>query len=256
MSLRRHAVVLLLALPLLGGCGRGDAPPPLRVAVAANFAEAFAAIAADWRDQGGPPVDVISGSTGALAAQVLQGAPYDLLLAADADRPARLAEAGVVLAPPRDYALGVLVLWRPRPEPDAVAGPSLLDGVERLAVANPDLAPYGRAAMAVLDSLGRRGPAGPRLLRGNSVAQAWEFAATGNADAAFVAASQVRSAAPQGLIWRVPPGLHPPIRQQAVLLSDDPRARALLDRLCGPRGRELTAAAGYALPTNATEPSP
>lgn len=246
----RRPMALLIVLAALAGCGREEAADrPLRVAVAANFAETFAAVAADWRADGGCAVETVSGATGVLAAQILQGAPYDLFLAADAARPAQLAaRPGTTVGPPRDYALGVLVLWLPQAPPGAAGGPELLDGVTRLAVANPDLAPYGRAALETLERTGRAAALTPRLVRGNNVAQAWQFAASGNADAAFVAAAQVRAAGAVGAVWSVPAALHAPIRQQAVLLRDDPRARALLAYLCGPAGRARIAAAGYRLP--------
>lgn len=223
------------------------------VAVAANFARPMAQIAERFRQATGHTVRVSVGSTGRLYSQIVAGAPFDLLLAADAATPARLVAEGH--ARPEDritYAVGQLVLWSPQPGLVDAEG-AVLAGArfERLAIANPRLAPYGTAAMEVLHARGLAERLAPKLVTGDSIAQAYQFVATGNAALGFVAASQLGAPGerPAGSWWRVPQALYTPIRQDAVLLrrgADNAAARALLAHLRSPDARAQIEAWGYA----------
>lgn len=223
---------------------------PPTVAVASNFAVPLREIAERYASATGNDVRIVSGATGALYAQVLNGAPFDLLLAADAERPARLIEAGI--APPearRTYAVGRLVLWNrdARGPFDGAAALRRLEPGDRVAIANPRTAPYGAAAVSVLRHLGLESDLAPRLATAQNVAQAYQYAATGNVRYALVASALVMRDGEftRGGGWLVPESMHAPIRQDAVLLSGAPRARAFFDFLTGPEAATIIARYGY-----------
>lgn len=222
------------------------------VAVAANFLEPMQALAARFESETGHSLKLSAGSTGRFYAQIREGAPFDLFLAADQEHPRRLQQEGLAAEPPLTYAIGRLALWS--------ADPALLQGdarevlrrgaFRRLAIAKPALAPYGRAAQETLQALGLWEALRPKLVQGDSVAQAFQFVATGNAELGFVALAQVMS--PErpaaGGRWLVPAELHQPIRQDALLLrrgADNPAARAAFAFLRGAEARRRIAAFGY-----------
>ena len=218
--------------------------------MAANFAGCLAGIASAFEDSTGHTVVISSGSTGAHYAQIRQGAPFDIFFAADAERPERLEAEGFTVPGSRaTYALGRLVLWarflQPGGEPDLATALEHPD-LKHLAIADPDLAPYGRAARQVLDALDYENE---RLVFGRNVAQTWQFVASGNAQAGFVARSQVPPGGPPvGAVIPVPADLYDPIRQQVVILKGAPDAAAELREfvLTGP-GRDFILAGGYAV---------
>lgn len=232
-------------------CGAAQAAE-LQLAVAANFAAPMARIAEAFAAATGHTLRLSSGATGKFYAQIVAGAPFDLLLAADDETPRRLvAEGHAVAGTQFTYAVGRLVLWSARPgfvdEQGAVLGSGRF---AHLAIANPKTAPYGAAALQVLRSRGLAEALAPKLVTGESIAQAYQFVFTGNAELGFVALSQVmlpgRPAG--GSHWLVPAALHDPIRQDAVLLErgeHKPAARALLDYLKSAPARELMRAHGY-----------
>ncbi len=229
------AALLLLAPP------SGEA----RVAVAANFTAVARELAARFEADTGFRVRPSFGSTGQLYAQIVQGAPFDVFLAADAERPARLAAEGRG-DPPIPYAHGRLVLWSP--DPERIRGPEALHapGLARIALANPETAPYGAAALRVLERLGVSDP--PRRILGNNVAQAFQFVRTGNAGAGLLALSQVPAT---GSRWEIPESLHPPLRQDALLLRrgrGNPAAEAFLRFLGSGAARAIIERAGYRTP--------
>lgn len=163
-------------------------------------------------------MEIVAGSTGALFAQIKNRAPYDVFLAADAARPQRLEAEGLVAGGSRfTYALGRLVLWLPR-EPEGCDAPGLLRSARRVAVANPDTAPYGRAAFEAIESLGFSAALADRFAFGENVLQAYQFAASGNVDAAFIALAQSRRDDTPGCTWPVPDEHYGRIEQQAVVL--------------------------------------
>ncbi len=223
------------------------------VAVAANFLPVLRDLARDFTREQGHRLRLSAGSTGKLYAQIRHGAPFDLFLAADAARPRRLEREGQAVAGSRfTYAIGRLVLWSPRADrfDDGLAW--LREGrFRRLALANPKTAPYGRAARQFLARRGLWSRLSGRLIRGESVAQAYQFVASGNAEAGLVALALVQARDGGGSVWPVPAGEHEPIVQQAVLLlrgADNPAARAFHAWLQGEGARRRIAAAGYALP--------
>jgi molybdate transport system substrate-binding protein len=223
-----------------------------RVAVATNFAAPAQVIATRFTAISGDRVVPVFGSTGKHYAQIKNGAPFAAFLAADAQRPARLEEAGLAVAGSRlTYAVGRIVLWSPREGYVDPQGQVLAEGDYRhLAIANPLLAPYGRAAEEVLRARGLWESLGGRLVRGEDIGQTFQFVHSGNAELGFVAYSQVKrpGGTPQGSWWEVPQALYRPIEQQAVLLQESPVARAFLSFLQGSEARAIIADFGYGLP--------
>lgn len=222
------------------------------VAVAANFAEPLRALAAVLEKTTGHRLEIVVGATGRLYAQIANGAPFDLFLAADQATAAKAESEGLTVPGSRFlYATGQLVLWSARPDLVDKHGQVLLqDGWRRLAVANPRTAPYGAAAMQTLAQLGLTQALAPRLVQGESIAQTYNFAHTGNAELAFVALSQVLEGGrlKGGSMWVVPAQYHEPIRQDAVLLKRGARneaARALVKLMQSPAGQDLIRSFGY-----------
>ncbi len=223
-----------------------------QVAVASNFAGTLAALAPGFEAATGHQLRVSAGPTSRLGTQIAAGAPFQVLLAADQATPARLVAAGLAVPGTRfTYAVGQLVLWSRQaglvdPQGAVLAG----NGFRHLAIANPKLAPYGAAAMAVLQARGLADRLAPRLVTAESIAQAHAFVRSGNAELGFVALSQlvVPGQAVPGSHWQVPPALHPPILQDAVLLTPgqgQAAAQALLAYLKTPAARALLRAHGY-----------
>jgi molybdate transport system substrate-binding protein len=256
---RAAAVLLLLAGAWMSawaaGCGSRPAEGGVTVAVAANFLRTAEELAARSRAGGGPAPAIVSGSTGGLYAQIRNGAPFDVLLAADQLRPRLLEEQGLAVAGTRfTYALGRLVLCGRALREGADGGALLASGdYGTIAVASPDTAPYGAAALEVLGRLGVD-PDG-RMVTAGDVGQALHHALSGASDLAFVALAQWNAleAADKARLpcWPVPETLHAPIRQDAVLLEHGARnaaARRFLDLLRGPEGAALVRAAGYDRP--------
>ncbi len=243
----RFLAILLLFL-LVPAAGAREA----RIAVASNFQLPARALARAFDAPGGAGVLFVFGATGRHYAQILHGAPFDAFLAADAARPERLEKAGrAVLGSRFTYALGRLVLWSPRPGLVDENGAVLRGKAFRhLAIANPRLAPYGLAARETLRRLGLWRRLRPRLVRGENIGQTFQFVKSGAAELGFVAASQIArpGTRPGGSLWRVPPELYPPVRQQAVLIRENAVARAFLRFLRSARGRAIIASYGYALP--------
>ena len=224
----------------------------IQVAVASNFVTALEVLAGEYTEASGHEVVLASGSTGKQYAQIIHGAPFDLFFAADAERPRLLDEAGATVAGTRfTYALGRLVLWSPLADYVDARGEVLAKGDYRhLALANPDLAPYGAAARQVLRRLGLWEGQAERRVLGENIAQTFQFVTSGNAELGFVALSQLTGPDGDraGSRWEVPVALYPPIEQQAVLLRDSPAARGFIEFIKSERGRELIRVHGYATP--------
>ena len=238
----------------LVGTALGARAEPVRVAVAANFAAPLQRIAAEFKRDTGHKALVSVGATGKFYAQISQGAPFDVFLSADDETPARLVAEGAALADSRfTYALGRLVLWSAQPGYVDEQGAVLKRGAFRhLALANPKTAPYGAAAVEVLQSMGLLDELRPRFVQGENIAQTHQFVASGNAELGFVARSQVwkDGRVTDGSAWRVPASLHAPIRQDAVLLTaarNNAAALALLRYLKSAKARALIAGFGYEL---------
>lgn len=239
---------VIAVMTCLGTAHAGE----VQVAVAANFAGPMEKLAEQFQKDTGHKAVVASGATGKFYAQIRNGAPFEVLLSADDETPARLEAEGQVVAKSRfTYAVGRLVLWSAKANYVDAAGAVLKTGdFTHLAIANPKTAPYGAAATAVIDKLGLTARLQPRLVQGENIAQAFQFASTGNAELGFVAQAQVwrdgKFTAGSG--WIVPATMHAPIRQDAALLTrgaKNPAAQALLDYLRSDKAKALIRAYGY-----------
>jgi molybdate transport system substrate-binding protein len=223
-----------------------------RVAVAANFAEPIKAVAAVLEKTTGHTLRITVGATGGLYAQIRNGAPFDVLLAADTRTPAQLETDGLAQPGSRfTYATGKLVLWSADAAKVDAQGAVLKDeGFRKLAIANPKTAPYGAAALEVINKLGFTTALTPKLVQGESIGQTYNFVHTGNAEIGFVALSQVLDGGrlKGGSMWVVPQNLYAPIRQDAVLLkrgANNEAAKALMQLLQGPNIKALIRSYGY-----------
>ena len=229
------------------------ADEPLSIAVASNFKVTADEIVAEFSNATGIPVRVSSGSTGKLYAQIVHGAPYDVLLAADSERPALLEEKGYAVVGSRvTYAVGALILWSANQDLSEKNCRAVLgDGSFKwLAIANPKTAPYGRAAKEFLLSAGLWDEVESRVVYGENISQALQFAATGNATLALLAVSQTRGdrAIAATCSWRVPAATHARIVQQAVVISNSEKlvaARRFLDFLQGSLAADILQRHGY-----------
>jgi len=227
----------------------------VRVAVASNFSSPLKVIKARFEKETGHRMVIISGSTGKLFAQVKNGAPFDLLLAADSLRPRLLEEDGfAVLGSRFTYAVGQLTLWSANPNQINGAGAEIFQNqtFHHLAMANPKTAPYGRAALQALKKLGVWDRVRGKVVQGENIGQAFQFVATQNSELGFVAISQTLDPKNKlkGSRWDVPPDLYDPIYQDLVLLKrgkDNPAAQAVVDFIRGPAARKIIADYGYLL---------
>jgi len=238
------ATVMLATGPSIAG--------EIRVPAASNFAGAITTIAERFEANTGHKVTLIFGSTGKHYAQIKNGAPFDAFFAADVQRPELLEKEGMAVPGSRfTYAVGKVVLWSPRTGYVDPEGRVLEHGDFRyLAIANPKLAPYGRAAREVLQARGLWSGLGGRLVRGENISQTFQFVKSGNAELAFVAYSQVnRPNQPiEGSFWEVPQALYTPIEQQAVLLKDNAVARAFLSFARSDEASKIIHEYGYGTP--------
>jgi molybdate transport system substrate-binding protein len=220
----------------------------VRVAVATNFTATMGALVAAFEARTDHTVLVSSGSTGNHYAQITNGAPFDAFFAADAQRPQLLERDGKAVAGSRFlYAVGRLALWSKRPAYVDSEGRVLAGDYRHLAIANPELAPYGAAARDVLRARDLWDRVQSRIVQGQDVGQAYSFVATGNAELGFVAFAQIKTpdAEPEGSYWLVPESLHAPIEQQAVLLRDTLGARAFLEFVKSEDARAIIRSYGY-----------
>jgi molybdate transport system substrate-binding protein len=209
-------------------------------------------IAAEFEKGTGHKAQLAFGSTGKFYAQIKNGAPFQVLLSADDETPARLEKEGLAVGGTRfTYAIGTLVLWSARSGYVDGKGDVLKKGAfQHLALANPSLAPYGAAAVEVLNRRGLYAALEPKFVQGENIAQTFQFVSTGNAELGFVALSQVMKDGKisDGSAWIVPATLHTPIRQDAVILTggkDNPAALALMKYLGQDKARAIIKAYGY-----------
>lgn len=216
------------------------------VAVAANFTEVAEALAPLFTAESGHEVRYSFGATGQLYTQISQGAPFEALLAADDERPAKAVAEGLgVEGTVFTYAIGALALYST--SLDLGDGRAVLEAgdFDRLAIADPTTAPYGRAALEALAALDLTASITPKLVTGENISQTLQFVESGNAELGFVAASQVVG---KPGVWPVPAALHAPIRQDAVLLKvgqTNPAATAFLDFLRSETAIAVIEASGY-----------
>jgi molybdate transport system substrate-binding protein len=244
----------LFLLIILGFAARTALADEVQVAVAANFTAPMQQIAAEFSKDTGHKVQLIFGSTGKFYAQISNGAPFEVLLAADAATPAKLlSEGNAVAGSQMTYAIGKLVLWSLKPGVVDDRGEVLKrTDLAHVAYCNPALAPYGAAAVQAMKSFGVFETLQPKLVQGESITQAYQFVATGNAEIGFVALSQVfkDGKITEGSAWVVPTGLYEPIRQDAVILDKGrgkPAAEALMQYLKSAKAQSIIRSFGYGL---------
>nr|WP_306806105.1 molybdate ABC transporter substrate-binding protein [Caballeronia sp. BR00000012568055] len=226
----------------------------VQVAVAANFTAPVQAIAADFEKDTGNKVVASFGATGQFYAQIKNGAPFEVFLAADDTTPAKLEKEGMTVPGSRfTYATGALALWSAKDGYVDDKGDVLKkNAFTHIAIANPKAAPYGLAAYQTLDKLGLTDAIKPKVVEGQNISQTQQFVATGNAELGFVALSQIYKDGKitNGSAWLVPADLHEPIKQDAVILNkgkDNPVAKQFEDYLKGPKAAAVIKSFGYQL---------
>lgn len=248
MTPRTFVASLFAGLVLVSTTALAD---DIMVAVAANFTAPFNRLATEFEKDSGHKLVASFGSTGKFYAQIRNGAPFEVLLAADDETPAKLVKEGAAVAgSPFSYAIGKLVLWSAKPGVVDAKGEVLRgNSFQRLALADPKLAPYGAASVEVMKKLGVYDGLAPRLVTGETLAQVYQFVGSGNSELGFVALSQVlKDGRIDGSSWVVPAALHTPIRQDAVLLNPGQGKAgplALLKYLQGAKAQALIKSFGY-----------
>lgn len=252
-SVTPRPVLAALAAVTLGVSPLSARAETALAAVAANFAETAAALLPSFRKTTGHDLRLTTGSTGKLYAQIGAGAPFDVMLSADTATPARLLSDGNAVAGTGfTYAMGRLTLWSTDPGRIGPDGRAALQDPDLrfVAIANPELAPYGAAAAAALHGLRLWDSLQPKIVMGQNVGQTTSMVATGAAELGFVALSAVLSPGndQKGSRWDVPQALHDPIRQDAVLLNagaDNDAAKAFLAFLRTPQAADVIRRFGY-----------
>ncbi|WP_035959946.1 molybdate ABC transporter substrate-binding protein [Caballeronia grimmiae] len=247
--------LLCAVLPLAFGFASVQAlAGEVQVAVAANFTAPVQAIAADFERDTGNKVVASYGATGQFYAQIKNGAPFEVFLAADDTTPAKLESEGLTVPGSRfTYATGTLALWSAKDGyVDANGDVLKKNAFTHLAIANPKAAPYGLAATQALARLGLTQAVSAKIVEGQNISQAQQFVATGNAELGFVALSQIykNGRITSGSAWIVPASLHEPIRQDAVILQkgkDNAVAKQFADYLKGPEAAAVIKSYGYQL---------
>ena len=240
------SLLLALGLPAIAEADE------VQVAVAANFLAPLQEIAKSFEKETGHQTLITSGATGQLFTQIQHGAPFEVMISADAKTPKKLVKNELALADSQfTYARGKLVLWSVDPALVDAGGAVLKTGkFKHLAIANPKTAPYGTAAMEALDKLGLSASLKSKLVEGENISQAKQFVDTGNAEVGFVALSQIykNGKITKGSAWVVPLDLYAPIYQDAVLLKkgeDNPAATALLNYLKSDKAKAIMTTYGY-----------
>lgn len=255
MSSRKLNLLVWVGALLCGSVAGSVSAGEVNAAVAANFTAPMQQIAALFQKESGNTVKLSFGSSGKFYSQIKEGAPFDVILAADEAIPQRLEQEGLAIAHSSFvYAQGKLVLWSAQPGLVDAKGAVLGKGnFNKLAYADPKLAPYGLAAQETLQSMKLWDKVQSKMVTGESIGQTYQFAATGNADLAFIALSQVYKdgKVTEGSWWLVPSNLYSPIRQSAVQLSgakDKAAAQAFLTFLKSAKVAAVIRSFGYELP--------
>ncbi len=246
----RILISVLMTILLASATQAGE----VKVAVAANFAQTMKEIAAEFEKETRHKVVLSQGATGKFYAQISNGAPFEVLLSADDETPTKLVSEGKAVAGTQfTYAIGRLVLWSPDASlVDSEAGVLKTDKFRHIAIANAKVAPYGMAAVQTLQKLGLLSKLEPRVVQGESIAQAFQFVSTGNAQLGFIALSQVweNGQLKSGSAWIVPEAMHEALQQDAVLLNpgkESAVATALLNYLKSDKARKIMERYGYRL---------
>jgi molybdate transport system substrate-binding protein len=251
MKSMRRSLFLFFILGLVIGAACAD---EVQVAVAANFTAPMQQIAAEFEKNTGHKAQLIFGATGKFYAQINNGAPFEVLLAADEATPSKLVKEGNGVATSQmTYAIGRLVLWSAKPDLVDDKGAVLKrTDVVHIAYCNPALAPYGAASVQVMKALGVFDALQPKLVQGENINQAYQFVVSGNAEMGFVALSQVSKDGKirEGSAWIIPGDLYQPIRQDAVILEKGrgkPAAEALMKFLKSDQAKAIIKSFGYEL---------
>ena len=264
-SLSLSLILLIVLPPLVAAHGEAAPVQVIRVAAAADLKFALDELRPQYEKQAGIRIDVSYGSSGNFFSQIQNGAPFDLFLSADIDYPRKLEAAG--FAEPGtlyEYAVGRIVIWMPagtKIDLEHLGWKALLEpGVERIAIANPEHAPYGRAAVEALRNAGLYEQIRRRLVYGENIAQAAQFVASGSAQTGILAMSLALSPPMRdGQRWEIPANMHAPLEQGAVILKnakDKEAARAFLAYLKSNDGRKILESFGFALPTSRSAIAP
>jgi molybdate transport system substrate-binding protein len=249
---------MLIGCVIIAGLSGVSQAGQLHVAVASNFLLPLRSMSEDFEKQTGNTLHISSGSTGKLYAQIVNGAPFDVFLAANSREPKRLEDAGMVVRGSRfTYALGQLALWGPAYNASTIdfEAALTLPTVQRISVANPQTAPYGAAAIETLKKLGIYGSLKAKIINGENVSQAYQYVASGAAQLGFVALSQIKAQKKTGNdagkhYWLVDKSVYPPIQQQAVLVKgaeNNSAAQQFIAYLKSPQGRTAIKAFGYSI---------
>lgn len=234
----------------MASCGGSEPTAPLRVAAASDLRFALDEIASEFKTvHSDIPLDVVYGSSGNFYTQIRNGAPFDLYFSADSEYPRRLAAEGLILESSEFlYAVGRIVLWRPSGEVDEQ---TLRDpAIHKIAIANPQHAPYGRAAEAALESLGLYDQIKDKLVLGENVAQTLQFVQSGGADVGIVALALARAPTVQGEYWEIPLDAYPRMEQTGAILraARDPEAARVFRDFVLHDGRQTLDRYGLTLP--------
>jgi molybdate transport system substrate-binding protein len=248
LNLPTKLVLLLLGTLLAAQVHAAE----VKVAVAANFAKTLEDITVQFEKDTGHKVLATPGATGKFYAQIINGAPFEVLISADDETPRKLAKEAKAIAETQfTYAIGTLALWSPDTNlVDQGGGVLKTDKFKFLAIANAKVAPYGQAAVQTMLKLGVLTKIEPRVVQGENIAQTYQFVTSGNAQLGFVALSQIteNGKVKSGSAWSVPQEFHDQIKQDAILLNngkDSIAARALLDYLKSDKAKKIIASYGY-----------
>jgi len=253
----KRTLPLILLLALLAPFAGAE---QVTVAAAADLNYALKDLASRFEHKTGDKVVLSFGASGSFFSQIQSGAPYDLFFSADVDYPKKLAAAGLVeSASLRVYAIGHLVLWAPSSsglDPQKLKMDLLLQpSVKRIAIANPQHAPYGRAAMAAFEHFGMKDKVTDRLVLGENISQAAQFVQSGNAQAGLIALSLAMSPAMKdaGKYWELPADAYPEMQQGVAILSTSkhkPAAQAFIDYISSPEGTTVLEQYGFRVPSH------
>jgi molybdate transport system substrate-binding protein len=257
-----HLVVALFLTLGIAACKQAEPAKPrfARIAVASNFAEPARALAIEFNKSHTGDIEFTPGSTGKQYAQIINGAPFDAFLSADAARPERLESEKRGVAGSRfTYALGRLALWSATPDfVDAKGEVLRSEKFTHLAIAKPELAPYGAAAKTTLERMALWENIQTRLVFGENISQTFQFVESGNAEIGFVAWSQVtnRTGDARGSFWLVPSEMHEAISQDAILLTQNELAGEFLAYLRTPEAQQIIQDFGYDIPGESSDDQP
>jgi len=250
MIILKYTIIAFFYSLLL--CSSNLLADEIRIATASNFSLTLKAIIKLYEQQTSHNVVLISGSTGKLYAQIKNGAPFDAFFSADTKRAKLLDNEGIAIKDSRfTYAIGKIILWSPRQDYIKDKEDILrTKNFHHLAIANPKLAPYGKAAQEVLKHFGLFNLLSSKIVRGENIGQTYQFVKSGNAELGFIALSQVKK--PQqnisGSFWIVPQSLYQPIKQQAVLLKDNEASQSFMNFIKSQQSLDIIKNYGYAIP--------